>query len=172
MSLTWGYFFYPLGICGASGLMDVTLLIAANTRAGLGGTGQGRVGDGSDWRRFALRDPKEMSHWAHHTECGLAHGLRRHACVPCWKFNPKGRMDPEGKYGSTWARGLDPEERCLILFAFACSRPERSQGRVNKGQVGKKGPGMRTGGAPLSSRLPRDTPAPVRLESSHASPII
>lgn len=43
----------------------------------------------------------------------------------------------------------DPEERRPIPFAFSRSTPETSEGRVNEGQVGKKGSEMRTGGALL-----------------------
>ena len=43
----------------------------------------------------------------------------------------------------------DPEERRPIPFAFSRSTPETSEGRVNEGQVGKKGSEMRTRGALL-----------------------
>lgn len=88
----------------------------------------------------------------HQLECGR----HRHPRAPSWKPNLEGSIDPEefepgneGKHSSRMVCHSDPEERRPIPFAFSRSTPETSEGRVNEGQVGKKGSEMRTRGALL-----------------------
>lgn len=69
---TSGPFFSPLGLCYAWGLMDVTLLIAANTRASL--EERARVGWG-DGRRLAGRNGEGISLWTHPTRRKASRGV-------------------------------------------------------------------------------------------------